>query len=131
MEISKIDFYRNVGYLTYAIATSDNSIPKDRIRFMKNELMKTWYLLDTFEKQDELDSLVQIELIFNWLLSHNMSSGFALGCFSDYVDKNRHELTNTSKKTLISYSEKIAGKFFPENETNKVIETVSNILSST
>ncbi len=129
--MSKIDFYRNVGYLTYAIATSDNSISKDRIRFMKNELMKTWYLLDTFDQQNELDALVQIELIFNWLLSHNMSSGFAMSCFSDYVNKNRHELTDASKKTLIFYSEKIADKLFPENETNKIVDTVGRILSST
>lgn len=126
--LPQIDFYRNVGYLTYAIAASDNIIPRDKIRFMKNELLKTWYLLDMPDKQDDSDSLAQIELIFNWLLSHNLSSGFAMNCFEDYINKNRHEITDANIETLISYSEIIANKLFPKNETSEVIHTVSRIL---
>lgn len=126
--MSRIDFYRNVGYLTYAIATSDNSIPKSRIKFMKNELMKIWFQVDDTDAGNDYESFFQIELIFNWLLSHGLSSGFAMSCFTDFVEKNQHELTESYRRTLISYSEKIAAKLYTEDETLPIMDTVNRIL---
>lgn len=126
--MSKVDFYRNVGYLTYAIATSDNSIPKNHIKFMKNELMKIWFQMDNTDTQNEYESFVQIELIFNWLLSHGLSSGFAMNCFTDFVEKNQQSLTESYRRTLISYSEKVASKLYTKDETLPILDTVNKIL---
>lgn len=95
---------------------------------MKNELMKIWFQMDNTDTQNEYESFVQIELIFNWLLSHGLSSGFAMNCFTDFVEKNQQSLTESYRRTLISYSEKVASKLYTKDETLPILDTVNKIL---
>ena len=56
-----ISLHRNIGYLTYAIATTYEGHSKERIQLMKNDLIKSWYFLT--RRNIENDSETYIPMI--------------------------------------------------------------------
>lgn len=127
--MTKIDLYRNIGYLSYALATNQNKHSTNSIKFMKNELIKLWYAVEKPNiLNDDTDSYVQIELIFNWLLSHGMSSKFALKNFSDFIQKNRNSMSPSLKKTILSYSEALIAKLYPNEKSIPVLASIHDLV---
>lgn len=129
VKMTAIDLYRNIGYLSYAIATSNNSISRDSIRLMKNELIKIWYSVEeSHSPLDDNDAYVQIELIFNWLLSHGMSSKFAMKSFQEFVTKNQNNMSDSLKKSIIRYTELLTQKLFPNNQSQDALGDIEQML---
>lgn len=129
--MTKIDLYRNIGYLSYAVATSKNNISKDSIRLMKNELIKIWYSVEhPMTAEDDTDSYIQIELIFNWLLSHGMSSKYALKNFNEFVIKNSSLMSEDLKNSILLYAKKLAQRIYPTESQLPIIETIQQWLSA-
>lgn len=129
--MTKIDLYRNIGYLSYAVATSKNNISKNSIRLMKNELIKIWYSVEhPTSAEDDTDSYIQIELIFNWLLSHGMSSKYALKNFHEFVIKNNSLMSENLKNSIILYTKKLAQRIYPNEPQLPILDTIQQWLSA-
>jgi hypothetical protein len=124
-----ISLYRNIGYLTYAIATTYEGNSKECIQLMKNDLIKSWYFLTRRNIEDDSETYIQTELIFNWLLSHGFSSTYAWDSFTKFVQNHSHEFEAHYKEDLLLYSSDISSKLYTNDQSDHIIEKVSKILS--
>lgn len=124
-----INLYRNIGYLTYAIATSYGSNSKESIQLMKNDLIKSWYYLNERDIEYDSETYLQTELIFNWLISHGFSSQFAWESFTDFVHQSSSKFELRYKEDLLLYSADISSKLYTNVQSDLIIEKVSQILS--
>lgn len=95
---------------------------------MKNELIKVWYAIEKPTLEEDTDSYIQIELIFNWLLSHGMSSKYALKNFHEFVDKNKNMMSKSLKQTIFLYAQELAAKIYPNDSSIKIIDTIHQLL---
>jgi|GEM_PF-4514425 len=105
-----IDFYRNIGYLTYAIVRTDPDMPVQKIKVIKRDLIKVWHGMDNNMEIVDPDAYSQIEFIFNWLFSYQLSARYAFDAFSDYVQKHPGLLTEGLKQQIIQHAEALAVK---------------------
>lgn len=124
-----ISLYRNIGYLAYAIATSYEGNSKESIQLMKNDLIKSWYFLTHREMENESETYIQTELIFNWLISHGFSSKFAWESFTDFIKKYSYKFEAHYKEDLLLYSADISSKLYTNDQSVYIVEKVSEILS--
>lgn len=127
-KISEIELYRSLGYLVYAIASYSNRISKERIKLLKNELISPLYSTISISDSDESQTIAQTELIFNWLISHGLSSKFAFDSFTNFINKNDSVLTSEIKEQIFSYSKEVAEKLYSAEDTQVVLESVQKIL---
>lgn len=127
-KISEIELYRSLGYLLYAISSYSNRISKERIKLLKNELISPLYSTISISNSDDSQTIAQTELIFNWLISHGLSSKFAFDSFSNFINKNESVLTTEIKEQIFSYSKEVAEKLFSIEEAQIVLESVRKIL---
>ena len=112
---------RSVGYLSYAIASYDNLLSNTYIKFIKNELIRTWLSLSNVKDFDEQDAHSQIGIIYDWLSSQKFSYKFALKNFEEFYNKNQSAITEETQKLLLKYSETIAHKLHKDNDIAKLI----------
>ncbi len=125
-----ISLYRNIGYLTYAIATSYGTHSNESVQLMKNDLLKSWYYLTKRNWEEEPDTYIQTELIFNWLVSHNFSSKYAWERFTEFIRNSDNKFEEQYKEDLLLYSAEVSSKLYTNEQTDHIIEKVSKILFS-
>ncbi|MCO5233115.1 MAG: hypothetical protein LC105_03485 [Chitinophagales bacterium] len=127
-KISEIELYRSLGYLIYAIATYSNRISKERIKLLKNELISPLYTSISITQSDESQTISQTELILNWLISHGLSSKFAIDSFSNFIKKKEAEINPELKEFFYSFSKEVAEKLHSHEDTEEILQCVKKIL---
>lgn len=97
---------------------------------MKNDLIKSWYYLTQRDIEDDSETYLQTELIFNWLISHRFSSKYAWESFTEFIQNHSHKFEEQHKEHLLLYSADISSKLFSIDQSDHIVEKVSKILFS-
>lgn len=109
-------FYQKLGYLCYAIASSDKKISDEEIAKLK-ELVKTeWVSVEHTEDRFGSDAAYQIEILFDWLEENIPPTDWAFEQFSDFVKEYKPFFTPELKAKVLKTADLLASSFNAKNK---------------
>jgi hypothetical protein len=121
---TKIHFYRALGKLFYALASTDNCVKEEELNVLKDMIDKEWSTLKGFNAHAK-SSIIDT---FEWLQNDNEYD--AEICYNSFINfKKAHEdLFDTSVKSLIlKTASKISSSFSGQNKSELIMLAKLNL----
>ncbi len=109
-------FYQKLGYLCYAIASSDKKITETEILKLKELVKNEWVNLEHTEDRFGSDAAYQIEILFDWLVENIPSTNWAFEQFSDFVKEYKPFFTPELKTKVLKTADLLASSFNAKNK---------------
>lgn len=115
-----VAFYQVLGRLFYATAQADKEIRPEEVEAMKKMVNEEW--LDVDETFDDFnsDSAYQIEIVFDYLLSHDEVVEDAIGDLKEFKKIHSSLFTDDMNTLILTTANRIASAFAQKNKSELV-----------
>lgn len=123
-----IKFYQNIAKVFYAIAKCDNVINENEIKTLKKVVKEKWLMIDETFDFFGTDTAYQIEIVFDWLHSKNVSSDDCFSDFIEYYHNHTYFFTNDIKNLVLETSNLIADAFKGKNKSELILLSKLNLV---
>ncbi|MBJ6367493.1 hypothetical protein [Snuella sedimenti] len=118
-----LGFYQNLGKLFYAIAAADHVVNPKEFETLKELVKKQWLEVDDINDTFGTDAAYQIEIVFDWLNTHetDLSIEQYFNDFVNYKNEQKHLFTDTVNKLIIKTASAIAASFSGINKSELIL----------
>ncbi len=115
-----VAFYQILGRLFYAAAQADNEVRPEEVEAMKQMVNEEW--LDVDETFDDFnsDSAHQIEIVFDYLLSHDEVVEDAIGDLKEFKRIHSSLFTDEMNTLILTTANRISSAFAQKNKSELV-----------
>lgn len=109
-------FYRNLGYLFFAIAAADKTIREEEIEGLHREIRQRWLDLEDTRDNFGTDAAFTIESVFDLIRESNLSSEAAFRHFEGFYRENSTLFTPDVVRKIYDSAGQIAESFHGANK---------------
>ncbi|GAA3561572.1 hypothetical protein GCM10022395_10250 [Snuella lapsa] len=118
-----LQFYQNLGKLFYAIAAADRVVETKEFETLKELVKNQWLEVDDINDAFGSDAAYQIEIVFDWLNTHEteLSIEKYFNDFIAYKNEQKHLFTDAVNKLIIRTASAIAASFSGINKSELIL----------
>ncbi|MBM1106574.1 hypothetical protein JQC67_10530 [Aurantibacter crassamenti] len=113
--------YQKVGNLFFAIAMADDTVHSKEIDKLKSLVREKWLPLDDIEDAYGSDAAYQIEIVFDWLLANEKTSGECFKNFTEFYNEHKAIFSEKIKKLIRETANAIAYSFSGKNKSELIL----------
>lgn len=122
-----ITFYQNIAKIFYAIAKADNIVTPTEVKALKQVVKEKWLQVDETFDVFGTDTVYQIEIVFDWLYSKNVTSADCYEDFVEYYQNHSYFFSSEIKKLILETSGRIASSFSQKNKSELILLAKLNL----
>lgn len=102
------ELYQKLGYLCYAVATTDGVLSSTEIKMIKKLVKDQWLSFEGTKDGYGSDAAYEVISVFDWLVDEGFSGEEGYIVFEDFYKENYEQFSEGLKKLILQTASEIA-----------------------
>ncbi len=129
MHVNYQKIYEKLGYLFYAIASSDGRVADIELSRLREMIKKIWIPLEGSTDEFGTDAAQYISISFEFLMDEGMDANDAFDEFKDYYEEHAGAFSKEIKENIRNTTRAIASAFKGKNRhESAILKKVNKLL---